>query len=61
MKVAGPAVKGRPDPSGLVHGRTMDYLPNDRMPEAEVSLRLAFHLLDLECSDGAAVVAGGKS
>ena len=32
-------------------------LPSDRMPEAEVSLRLAFHLLAMPDSQGAAEVA----
>jgi hypothetical protein len=32
-------------------------LPQDRMPEAEVSLRLAFHLLSLPGSEGSAQVA----
>ncbi|WP_188262705.1 hypothetical protein [Azospirillum tabaci] len=32
-------------------------LPTDRMPEAEVALRLAFHLLDQPGSDGHAEVA----
>ena len=31
-------------------------LPKNRMPEAEVSLRLAFYLLDLPGSDGVARV-----
>ena len=36
----------------------MSYsLPLDRMPEAEVSLRLAFYLLDLSGNPGAAKVA----
>jgi hypothetical protein len=32
-------------------------LPQDRMPEAEVSLRLAFHLLAMPASEGTAEVA----
>jgi hypothetical protein len=32
-------------------------LPQDRMPEAEVSLRLAFHLLSLPGAQGDALVA----
>jgi hypothetical protein len=44
--------------AGILRGIAMEYaLPEDRMPEAEVTLRLAFHLLELAGSQGVAEAA----